>query len=100
MARCCLEPSRSHALTLPYLGGLIYLAVIASVIAFACYLTLLGRIGSARAGYATVMFPVAALLVSTVLEDFTWGPEALTGLACVIAGNLLVLRRGRKAARA
>ena len=59
---CCMEApgSRSIALirghtftvewTLPYLGGLIYLALIASVLAFACYLTLLGRIGADRAG--------------------------------------------------
>ncbi|WP_417769131.1 DMT family transporter [Stappia sp.] len=78
-----------------YLGAMVYLSVFASVVAFACYLTLLGRIGSARAGYSTVMFPVVALLVSTVLENFHWGAAALTGLACVLAGNLLVLRTGK-----
>ncbi len=80
-----------------YLGAMVYLAVFASVVAFACYLTLLGRIGSARAGYSTVMFPVVALLVSTVLENFHWGATPLAGLACVLAGNLLVLRTGRTA---
>lgn len=78
-----------------YLGAMVYLAVIASVVAFACYLTLLARIGSARAGYSTVMFPVVALLVSTVLENFHWGPDAIAGLVCVLGGNLLVLRSGR-----
>lgn len=77
-----------------YLGSMIYLAVFASVVAFACYLTLLGRIGAARAGYATVMFPVIALLVSTVMEDFHWTAETLAGLGCVLMGNLLVLRSG------
>ncbi len=80
--------------TATYLGALIYLAVFASVVAFACYLTLLGRIGSARAGYATVMFPVVALLVSTVLEGFVWTPDVVAGLVAVLAGNVLVLRRG------
>lgn len=65
---------RGHSFAIPmtaaYLGGLAYLSIIASVIAFASYLTLVGRIGSARAGYATVMFPLVALLVSTVLEGF------------------------------
>jgi hypothetical protein len=41
------------------------------------------------------MFPVVALLVSTVLESFHWGPDAIAGLVCVLAGNLLVLRSGR-----
>ena len=83
-----------------YLGSLVYLAVFASVVAFACYLTLIGRIGSARAGYATVLFPVVALIVSSVLEDFSWGLPAFAGLACVLAGNLLVLNPGSASNRA
>ncbi|MEM9634895.1 MAG: EamA family transporter [Pseudomonadota bacterium] len=75
-----------------YLASLIYLAIIASVIAFASYLTLLGRIGSARAGYATVMFPVVALTLSTIFEGYQWTPIAAAGLACVLSGNLLMLR--------
>ncbi|MDD7911385.1 EamA family transporter [Pseudovibrio exalbescens] len=78
-----------------YLGGLAYLSIIASVIAFGAYLTLLGRIGSARAGYATVMFPLVALSVSTLLEGYTWGADALLGLACVLSGNLIVLGKRR-----
>lgn len=75
-----------------YLGSLTYLAVVASVIAFASYLTLLGRIGSARAGYATVLFPVVALLVSTVFEGYQWTPLSAAGLVCVLGGNLMMLR--------
>lgn len=82
--------------TFVYLGALIYLAVIASVLAFACYLILLGRIGADRAGYATVMFPVIALMASTLLEGYRWTIPALFGLAAVLAGNLLVLRTPRR----
>ncbi|MCV0426058.1 MAG: DMT family transporter [Roseibium sp.] len=78
--------------SVPYLGSLIYLALIASVVAFASYLTLLGRIGSARAGYATVMFPVVALTLSTIFEGYQWTPLAAAGLVCVLGGNLLMLR--------
>ena len=78
--------------SLSYLGGLVYLAIVASVIAFASYLTLLGRIGSARAGYATVMFPVVALTLSTIFEDYQWTALAALGLAFVLGGNLLMLR--------
>ncbi len=81
------------AWTYEYVGSLIYLAVIASVVAFGSYLTLLGRIGSARAGYATVMFPVIALGVSTFLEGYIWTIGAIAGLLCVLAGNILVLTR-------
>ncbi len=79
--------------TFKYLGSLVYLAIGASVLAFACYLTLLRRLGAARAGYSTVLFPIVALAVSTVLEGYQWTPLAVTGVACALLGNILVLRR-------
>jgi drug/metabolite transporter (DMT)-like permease len=79
-----------------YLASLAYLGLIGSVIAFASYLTLLGRIGADRAAYSTVMFPVVALAVSTVLEGYRWTLPAFIGLIAVLAGNLLVLRAPKK----
>jgi drug/metabolite transporter (DMT)-like permease len=76
-----------------YLGATLYLALFASVVAFASYLTLLRRIGAARAGYATVLFPVVALTVSTLVEGYRWTLPAMLGAALALAGNVLVLRR-------
>jgi len=76
-----------------YLGGLLYLSVLGSVLAFGVYFTLLGRIGAARAGYSTVMYPVVALVASTFAENYRWSVLAVLGLAAVLAGNLLVLRK-------
>jgi drug/metabolite transporter (DMT)-like permease len=70
--------------------------VVSTVVAFAAYLTLLGRIGAARAGYSTVMFPVFALLISTVFEGYAWTPYAIAGLALVAIGNVLVIATGSK----
>ncbi|HUG61882.1 MAG TPA: DMT family transporter [Methylomirabilota bacterium] len=82
--------------TAPYLGGLFWLAIVSSVVAFATYLTLLGRIGAGRAGYATVIFPVFALAISTLFEGYAWTPAAVAGLIAVMAGNLIVLTRRRQ----
>ncbi|HEV2505736.1 MAG TPA: DMT family transporter [Mesorhizobium sp.] len=82
--------------TVAYFGSLLFLAVVSTIMGFAAYLTLLGRIGAARAGYATVMFPIFALLVSTVLEDYRWTAFAIAGLALVAIGNVLVVRGGRR----
>jgi len=82
--------------TIAYFGSLLFLAVISTVIAFAAYLTLLGRIGPARAGYATVTFPVLALLISTALEGYSWTPFAIAGLALVALGNVLVIGRAAR----
>lgn len=79
--------------TLPYLGGLLFLAIVSSVIAFASYVTLLRRIGPARAGYATVLFPIVALSVSTVVEGYVWTWPAIVGAGLALAGNVVVLRR-------
>ena len=79
-----------------YLGGLVYLSVLGSVVAFGVYFTLLGRIGAARAGYSTVMYPVIALVASTFAENYRWSVLAVLGLAAVLAGNLLVLRAPRR----
>lgn len=76
--------------------ALVYLAVIASIVGFSCYLTLIHRIGADRAAYATVLFPVVALGLSTFLEGYQWTPLAGAGVALVLLGNVLVLiRRNR-----
>jgi drug/metabolite transporter (DMT)-like permease len=82
--------------TVAYFGSLLFLAVVSTIMGFAAYLTLLGRIGAARAGYATVLFPIFALLVSTVLEGYRWTAFAIVGLALVAIGNVLVVRGGRR----
>lgn len=76
-----------------YLGSLLYLAVFGSVVAFACYFALLGRIGPERAAYATVLFPLVALTISTLFEGYRWTPEAGLGAALTLIGNVLVLIR-------
>lgn len=73
--------------------SLIYLAVIGSVAAFSAYLVLLGRIGPAAAAYSTVLFPVVALVISTLFEGYEWSLWAAAGLALVAAGNVIILKR-------
>lgn len=81
---------------MPYVVSLLYLALCGSVIAFGAYLTLLGRIGADRAAYATVLFPLVALAISTAVEGYVWTPAALAGVALVLTGNLLVLLQRRR----
>ena len=75
----------------PYLGSLLYLTVFGSIVAFGAYLTLLGRIGAHRAGYAMVMFPVVALILAALFEDLEIDATIVVGTLLVLAGNLFVL---------
>jgi drug/metabolite transporter (DMT)-like permease len=84
--------------TTAYLGSLLFLALIASVLAFMTYLSLLRRIGPARAGYMTVLFPVFALIISGAYEGYQWTIWSFAGMAAVAAGNVLVLWRNPSAA--
>lgn len=73
--------------------SLVYLALFASVFGFGAYLTLLQRIGADRAAYSSVLFPLVALGLSTAVEGYRWSLPAAIGVALVLAGNLVVLRR-------
>lgn len=83
-----------------YLVGLLYLAVIATVLGFTTYLMLVSRIGANNAAYALVITPVLALTLSSIFEYYQWTATSLTGLGVIMLGNVVVmggLPRFRKA---
>jgi drug/metabolite transporter (DMT)-like permease len=79
--------------TFTYIASLVYLAIFGSVVAFGAYLTLLGRIGAHKAGYASVMFPVVALVLSIAFEGLQLDVSIVAGTSLVLLGNLLVLKK-------
>jgi len=83
---------------LPYVLSLLYLSLAGTSLAFGLYLALIKRIGAARAAYTSVLFPVVALIVSTLFEGYRWSLPAILGLAVLLAGNALALgKRTQKA---
>jgi len=76
-----------------YICSLLFLALFASVIAFGCYLTLVGNIGADRAAYVTLLFPIVALAISTIWEDYHWTTSSATGVMLILLGNLWMLRK-------
>ena len=83
----------------PYVLSLLYLSLAGTSLAFGLYLALLKRIGAARAAYTSVLFPVVALIVSTLFEGYYWSLPAVAGLAVLVAGNALALGRARSVRR-
>jgi len=71
--------------------SLVYLSVFASIIGFTAYLSLVNRIGANQAAYATVVFPVIALALSSVFEDYKWGVMNSLGLVLVLLGNAVAM---------
>ena len=79
-----------------YIISLLYLTIFGSIIAFGSYLTLLGRIGAHKAGYAMVMYPVVALCSSVLFEGLELTESIVAGMILVLAGNVFILREARK----
>jgi len=77
-----------------YLAGLVYLAVVASVIAFSLYYALIRAVGPGRAAYTGVIIPLVALALSTVFEGYRWSWSAALGALLALSG-LAVALRGR-----
>lgn len=80
-----------------YILSILWLAVAGTAVGFFAYVTLIGRIGTGRTGYVTVLMPVVALIVATLFENYTWTIYALAGVALVLIGNAVVLSAPSKA---
>lgn len=67
--------------------ALLYLAVFGSVIAFGCYMKLVQQMGSDRAAYVVLIYPIVALIVSTIFEDYQWSMLSAIGVLLILLGN-------------
>jgi drug/metabolite transporter (DMT)-like permease len=70
---------------------MLYLTVCGSVVAFGCYMLLIGRIGADFAAYVMLLVPVVALILSTFFEEYQWSASAVSGVIVVLFGNLIIL---------
>lgn len=73
-----------------YLVGLAYLSVIGTVVGFLAYLSLIARIGPAKAVYTTILSPIVALSISAALEHLTWRFSMLIGVVLILSGNIVI----------
>jgi drug/metabolite transporter (DMT)-like permease len=85
-----LDGSRFAAASL---GSVAALGVLGSGAAFVLMGTLVGRVGSTRASFATYLIPVVAMGLGVWLRGDDVGPLGIVGVALVIAGALLASRR-------
>ncbi len=87
---------KGDAFTLPqsprYWGGLLYLSLFGSVIAFAAYFTLINRIGPQKAVYIGVVTPVISLLLSIQLENYRPGVIEFLGMTLCLASVAWAVR--------
>jgi drug/metabolite transporter (DMT)-like permease len=78
-----------------YWLGLLYLALLASVLTFSLYYPVVRKIGPAKAAYSSVIVPIIAMGFSTWLENYRWTPLAIVGALLALGGMAGALSRGR-----
>jgi len=78
---------------------MLYLTLFGSILAFGCYMMLIGRIGADYAAYVMLLIPVLALLLSTIFEGYHWRMNNVSGIVLVLIGNLVILTRPRTVLR-
>lgn len=82
-----------------YILSLAYLIVPGSIIAFALYLSLIASIGANKTAYATVLFPIVALSISTVLEGYVFTSLSIMGLVLALVGNIIVFYKPKRSSK-
>ena len=75
-----------------YFGGIVYLAIVGSVITFPLYFSLLREIGAGKAAYSSVLVPIVAMILSTLFEGYVWTALPAAGALLAMAGLLVALR--------
>ncbi|HYN46943.1 MAG TPA: DMT family transporter [Allosphingosinicella sp.] len=80
---------------LGYWIGLLYLGLVASALAFWLYYEIIRKIGPAKAAYSSVLIPIIAMAISTLVEGYLWSALAIAGGALAIAGLVIALKAGR-----
>ncbi len=75
-----------------YWAGIVYLALIGSVVTFPLHYNLVREIGAGRTAYNSILTVSVAMLLSTLFEDYRWTPLTATGMVLAVVGMLLALR--------
>jgi drug/metabolite transporter (DMT)-like permease len=78
-----------------YWAGVLYLALVASVLTFSLYYPVVRRIGPAKAAYSSVIVPIIAMGFSTWLEGYRWTALTVAGAVLALGGMAAALSRSR-----
>ncbi|MEL7446440.1 MAG: DMT family transporter [Pseudomonadota bacterium] len=75
-----------------YWAGIVYLALIGSVVTFPLHYNLVREIGAGRTAYNSILTISVAMLISTLFEDYRWTWLTAGGMVLAVIGMVLALR--------
>lgn len=75
-----------------YWAGIVYLALIGSVVTFPLHYNLVREIGAGRTAYNSILTISVAMLLSTLFEGYRWNLLTAGGMVLAVIGMILALR--------
>ncbi|WP_298470441.1 DMT family transporter [uncultured Erythrobacter sp.] len=75
-----------------YWAGIVYLALIGSVVTFPLHYNLVREIGAGRTAYNSILTISVAMLISTLFEGYQWTWLTASGMVLAVIGMVLALR--------
>jgi len=75
-----------------YWTGIVYLALIGSVVTFPLHYNLVREIGAGRTAYNSILTISVAMLISTLFEGYQWTTLTAFGMVLAVVGMVLALR--------
>lgn len=85
--------------SMSYIGGVLYLGIAASAVAFMAYFRVIRMIGPGPAAYSGIITPIIAMAISTLFEHYRWTAAAAGGGLLALAGLAIALSARRPAAK-
>lgn len=79
--------------TAAYLGGVLYLGVIASAVTFPLYFNIIRAVGPGQAAWSSVLIPIIAMGFSTAFEDYRWATLSVAGGVVALIGLVIAVAK-------
>ncbi|MHA4838317.1 DMT family transporter [Sphingopyxis sp. MSC1_008] len=79
--------------TATYIGGVLYLGVIASAVTFPLYFNIIRAVGPGQAAWSSVLIPIIAMGFSTAFEDYRWATLSIAGGVVALIGLVIAVAK-------
>ena len=76
-----------------YLGGILYLGIVASAVTFPLYFNVIRAVGPGQAAWSSVLIPIIAMGFSTAFEGYRWAPLSIAGGAIALVGLVIAVAK-------
>ncbi|WP_332819288.1 DMT family transporter [Sphingopyxis sp.] len=79
--------------TAAYVGGVLYLGLIASAVTFPLYFNIIRAVGPGQAAWSSVLIPIIAMGFSTLFEGYHWATLSIAGGVVALIGLVIAVAK-------